>query len=230
MTIRPVKATVTTSVLALLAACRVHRAPAEDSVDTGNDAEQDTTAPSDEIDSDAGLTVEPGLASCEFNQEASDQQTDGPADYSGDTLDTAELRETEDAYEVTMTGDFFNPDTLLTDQGQVSFIIELQGEGVDELAELETSYESGEVIFSGIRTNEDEIEQDTSPEIAEGTFSATYPKEADALAEVDPATWVVRVEYDEGIPDEANPDESTRPVTFNCGDGSPLTWEPLQAE
>lgn len=229
MTTRLVKATVTTSVLALLtlAGCT---APAEDSVDTGDDAEQETMAPSDEIDSDTGATVEPGLASCEFNPEPSDQQTDGPADYSGDTLESAELRETADAYEVTMTGDFFNPDVLLTDQGQISFTIELQGEAVDDLAELDTTYEAGEMTFSGVRTNEDEVEQDTSPELQDGTFSATYPKDADALAEADPATWVVRVEYDEGIPDEANPDESTRPVTFNCGDGSPLAWEPLQAE
>lgn len=229
MTIRLVKATVTTSVLALLTLAGCSE-PAEDSVDTGDETEQDTMAPSDEIDSDAGLTVEPGLASCEFNQEASDQQTAGPADYSGETLDTAELRETEDAYEVTMTGDFFNPETLLTDQGQVSFIVELQGEAVDDLAELDTSYEAGEVTFSGVRTNEDETAQDTSPVLEDGTFSATYPKEADVLVEMDPATWVVRVEYDEGIPDESNPDESTRPVTFNCGDGSPLAWEPLQAE
>ena len=229
MTTRRVKATVTTSMLALLALAGC-TAPAEDSVDTGEDAEQDTMAPSDDIDSDAGGTVEPGLARCEFNPEPSAQQTDGPADYSGDTLDTAELRETEDAYEVTMTGDFFNPDTLLTERGQVSFIIELQGEAVDDLAELETTYEAGDMTFTGVRTNEDEIEQDTSPELEDGTFNATYPKDDAALAEVNPATWVVRVEYDEGITDEANPDESTRPVTFNCGDGSPLTWEPLQAE
>lgn len=228
MTTRLVKTAITTSILALvLVGCAENTEVSEDSTD---DVDQSTLAPSDELDSDDALTVEPGLASCEFNNSVDEQEADGPEDYSGETLDTAELRETEDAYEVTMTGDFFNSDQLLTDQGQVSFVVELQDEGVDDLVELETLYEAGDMRFSGIRTTGDDIEQDTTPELQDGTFSATYPKDVDELTGLEPGTWVARVEYDEGISDEQNPDEDTRPVSFRCGDGSTLTWEPLQAE
>jgi len=126
-----------------------------------------------------------------------------------------------------MTGEFFDPEGLLTDQGQVSFTVELQSEAVDEIVELETSYDAGQVAFSGIRTDETEVEQDASPELQDGTFQAAYPKDIDQLEQFEPVMWVARVEYDEGLSDEANPDEERRPVTFRCGDGSPMTWEPL---
>lgn len=223
------KGAIATGALALLvlAGCS---SPSEDADGTVEDAEQSTADPSEGLDSEAALSTEPGLASCEFDSTGDGHNDDGPADYSGATLQTAELRETEDAYEVTMTGDFFDPDELATDQTAVAFTVELLADEVDDGAELETSYESGDVAFSGVQTTSGGIEQETNPELDNGTFSATYPKDISELAEFDPTQWLVRVEFDEGIQDEANPDESVRPVTFRCGDGSPLDWEPIEGQ
>ena len=225
MKTRTTRRTIATASLGLLvlAGCS---APAGDSNGAVEEAEQSTADPSEGLDSEAGLTVEPGFASCEFDSEVTSEA--GPADYSGATLQTAELRETEDAYEVAMTGEFFDPEQLMSDQTNVSFTVELLTEEVDEVAELETAYEAGEVTFSGVRTTSADVEQETNVEITDGAFNATYPQDVAELTELQPTQWLVRVEFDEGITDEANPDDSDRPVTFRCGDGSPLTWEPAE--
>lgn len=187
----------------------------EDSVPT---ATETSTASTAEIE--GGVEVEPGLASCQFNNELSDDEGDGSGVSPFGDLDRAELREEADAYVVTFTGDFFDPDVLLADDAYGNLQITLTGEDFDlPSPALYTDFRNGAIEGTGTVLKGELHEQDTGAVIEDGVYTATFPKDSPHLEGFEPTMWVAGAYLDDG--------ETERPVSFRCGDGRSWDWEPL---
>ena len=154
----------------------------------------------------AQATGKPGAGSCEFSG-------DGPA--------SAQLTELEDGYEVTFTGDFISPDTLLPKTGRTEFRVTLWDPEVEGgSVALVTMYDLGELSVSGAqRTDGTSTPLETDPVLKEGSFTVTYPKPIEALDAAPPTTWAPEMYVDPG---DGAPGES-----FHCGDGQVIPFTPL---
>lgn len=182
-------------------------------------ASETSTASTAEIE--GGVSIEPGLASCQFNNELRDDQGDGTGVSPFGELDRAELREEADAYVVTFTGDFFSTDVLLADDASGNLQITLIGEDLDRPNPgLYTDFWKGEIGITGTVLEGEPHEQDTGAAIEDGVYTATFPKDSPHLEGFEPTMWVASAYLDDG-------DETTYPVSFRCGDGRNWNWEPL---
>ncbi|MEE6283238.1 hypothetical protein [Georgenia sp. MJ170] len=196
----------------LLVGCSANDEPAPDEAESTSATESENGA---------GASTEPGLATCEFNNELDDHQGDGSGVSPYGQLESAELREEADAYVVTLTGDFFDPGVLLADGGNGSLQVMLHGEDYTAPAPtLMTEFRAGEMEFSGTFLEQEQQSQQTGAVLEDGTFTATYPKDSPHLEGFEPTMWTASVYFDDG-------DESVNPVSFRCGDGRSLDWEPL---
>src|SRR5690625_4358587 len=180
--------------------------------------EETSTASQAEIE--GGVTYEPGLASCQFNNELEDFEGDGTGVSPYGELDRAELREEDDAYVVTLTGDFFDPEVLLDEDANGDVQVMLHGEDFMEAApNLVTAFGYGNFGFSGTTLEGERYEQDTGAVIEDGVFTATHPKDSPHFKGFEPVQWTVAVGFNDG-------NDATNPVSFRCGDGRAWTWEP----
>lgn len=182
---------------------------------------------------DDGVTVEPGLASCTFNNELGAEDEDGDESHSLGSLEIAELRETDEAYEVTMTGDFFDPEAPFLDEGVLTLNLQLHSSEPGDDVVLLTDYQDGELDFSGAMTSDttqETYDQDTGATLEPGTFTATYPKGIPALDDIDPSLWVASVYFDVREKAEGSLSESVANGSFRCGDGRSWEWQPLDAQ
>ena len=173
-------------------------------------------SPQEQLEQDAGVTIEPGFATCAFNNEADDPNYDG--------LETVEIQETSDAYVVTYTGDFFDPDQLVTEQSSLNLQLIFSGQEVDEPSPtLMTTYYRGELDFTGTfeGLSQDAIEQETGAVVEDGIFTATYAKSSPHFEGFTPDSWVASVNFTPNVDDESIRSESVR-----CGDGRNWPWEP----
>lgn len=190
---------------------------------TGQEAssQDEEMSPQERLHAEAGVVIEPGVASCEFNNELEDHMGDGSGVSSFPELDRAELSEEDDAYVVTFTGDFFDPEVLLTPDSFVSLTVMLSAEDFMEISPtLMTEYRKGELEFTGTFEDQDMHDQDTGVTLEDGVFTARYPKDSPHLEEFELSMWAASVYFDNG-------DEATDPVSFRCGDGRSWDWEPL---
>ena len=181
-------------------------------------------SPQERFEQENDVSVTPGLATCKFNNELEDYEADGSGVSPYPELATAEIRETPEAYEVTFTGDFFDPDELIGDRSTLNLHLMLIGEdpGADSPTLL-TEYSFGELDLTGTYMGQsaEAVELETSPKLEEGKFHATYPKDSPHLENFTPAEWVASVSYSENIDNE-----EMRPAGFRCADGRNLRWEP----
>lgn len=185
----------------------------------GDDSEQEPElSPQERIEQEAGVSIEPGVASCSFNNELDDYHWDGSGSHPLGELDTAELRETADAYEMTFTGDFFDPSNL-TEESVLKPQIGLTNG--DQLVGLSTEYYRGELDRSGTVVDAQIDEFDTHTQLEPGKLTATFPKSATDLQDFTPTMWFADVYYSSG-------DDSLNPINFRCGDGRNWDWKPLE--
>lgn len=185
--------------------------------------EQPELTPQQKLEQEAGVVIEPGYASCEFNNELKDHDWDGSGEHPFGQLDTVEVQETETTYDVTFTGEFFDP-SLLTDDSNMNMQVQLIADNNENSISLYTGYWKGEVELTGVVVTEDgaqeEQELETSPKLESGKFTASYPKEAVEEIVSEPAMWVASMYFASG-------DEDEQPISFRCGDGRNWNWEPL---
>lgn len=174
-------------------------------------------SPQERIEQEAGVTIEAGAASCSFNNEIDEYQWDGSGEHPLGQLDTAEIRETADAYEVTFTGDFFDP-SLVAEDTYVTTQLTLTG--ADDNVALYTSFRKGELDSTGTMVDGEVHELETGAALEPGMLSASFPKNSPDFAGFTPEMWFASIYYDGG-------DESLNPVSFRCGDGRNWNWEPL---
>lgn len=201
----------------LLSACS--SSPSE-SPQAGSTQDQELT-PQERIEKEAGVSIEPGVASCDFNNELDEFQGDGSGVSEYPALDSAEIREEEDAYVVTFTGDFFSPDVLLVPDSKVSLQVLLSAEDFSAVSPtLMTDYRNGELELTGTFMDQEWHEQDTGATFEDGKFTATYSKDSPHFEDFELSMWAVSVYFDEG-------DGTKNPVSFRCGDGRSWDWEPL---
>ena len=191
-----------------LAACSTGSAPTEPT---------EELTPQERIEQEAGVTIEPGAASCSFNNELEEFHWDGSGEHPLGTLDTAEIRETADAYEMTFTGDFFDP-SLLDEDAYSNMQLGLVG--AESNVTLYTSFRRGEVELTGTMAETEINHLETGAALEPGVFSASFPKDSPDLAGFTPEMWFAAVFYSSG-------DESLDPLSFRCGDGRNWNWEPL---
>lgn len=184
-------------------------------------AQDEELSPQQKLENEAGVKIDPGIASCEFNNELEDHHADGSGVSPYPALDRAELREEEDAYVVTFTGDFFDPEVLLVPDSKVSLQLILSGENFTDISPtLMTEFRDGELDWTGTFMDQDLHEQDTAFTLADGKFTATYYKDSPHFEDFELTMWTPNVYFDEG-------DHTTNPVSFRCGDGRSWNWEPL---
>lgn len=209
--LRPRHATalVLTFALLPLAACSPLSLPAPQS---------DGPSPEERIAQEAGVEVEPGLARCDFSNDDAGVPGNGTSTGAFGTLDTAEVRETAEAYEVTFTGDLLDP-ALLTPTSDLNFRLDL-GETNPNQVMLYTEYVDGALGITGTVAAGIAFSQDTAAELTPGAFTARYPKSSPDLADFEPVTWRAGVEYSSG-------EAGVEPVILSCGDGREWNWLPL---
>ena len=201
----------------MLAACSSSNSA---SLQEGAGQDQDSS-PQQNVEDETGASIEPGVASCEFNNELEDHHGDGSGVSPYPALDRAELREEEDVYVVTFTGDFFDPEVLLVPDSNVSLHVILSGEDFTAVSPtLMTEFRNGELDVTGTFMDQDLHEQDTAFTLEDGEFTATYAKDSPHFEDFELSMWTPSVYFDEG-------DETTAPVSFRCGDGRSWDWEPL---
>src|SRR5690625_6790596 len=97
-------------------------------------AQDEELSPQQKLENEGGVKIDPGIASCEFNNELEDHHADGSGVSPYPALDRAELREEEDAYVVTFTGDFFDPEVLLVPDSKVSLQLILSVENLTDIS------------------------------------------------------------------------------------------------
>lgn len=183
--------------------------------------QEEQLSPQQKLENEAGVSIEPGVASCAFNNELEDHHGDGSGVSPYPALDRAELREEEDAYVVTFTGDFFDPEVLLVPDSKVTLQVILSGEDFADVSPtLMTEFRNGELDGTGTFMDQEFHEQDTAFTLEDGKFTATYAKDSPHFEDFELAMWAPNVYFDEG-------DETTNPVSFRCGDGRSWNWEPL---
>ncbi|HLS03751.1 MAG TPA: hypothetical protein VK030_03225 [Actinomycetales bacterium] len=190
---------------------------------TGQEAssQDEEMSPQERLHTESGVVIEPGIASCEFNNELEDHMGDGGGVSAFPELDRAELREEEDAYVVTFTGDFFDPEVLLVPGSNVSLQVILSGEDFTAVSPtLMTEFRNGELDVTGTFMDQDFHEQDTAFTLEDGEFTATYAKDSPHFEDFEVDMWTPDVYFDDG-------DETTNPVSYRCGDGRSWDWEPL---
>ena len=201
---------------------------------SSEDAAAEAPQASEQTQPDEGVTVEPGFASCTFNNELDDHEWDGSGSYSDGTLETAEVRETDEAYEVTMTGDFFDPAAPFLEEGVLTLNLQFDSADFEDGFALQTSYNDGEIDFSGVVTSDEQsqeaLDQDTNASLEEGAFTATYPKGVPAIDEVDPELWMANVYFDVRESTANGISESSGNGSFRCNDGRSWDWQPLGAQ
>ena len=179
------------------------------------------SSPQQKLEEEAGVSIEPGVASCEFNNELEDHQGDGSGVSPYPDLDRAELREEEEAYVVTFTGEFFDPEVLLIDDSLVSLQVALSGEDFTAISPtLMTEFRNGELDGTGTFMDQEFHDQDTDFTLEDGKFTATYAKDSPHFEDFEVDMWTPDVYFDDG-------DETTNPVSYRCGDGRSWDWEPL---
>ena len=177
------------------------------------------------------MVIEPGSASCDFNNELDDHEGDGSGVSPFGDLESATVEETADAYTVTFTGDFFDTPESFDDFSKVSLQLIFSAAGIDNpnpdtqdpSPTLLTEYVSGGLDLSGTfeAISGDLVEQDTAAEISEGVFSATYPKTSPHFDGFTPGSWVAVVSI---LPEE---EAGVSGASIRCGDGRNWRWEPL---
>ncbi|MDR6868794.1 hypothetical protein J2Y69_003418 [Microbacterium resistens] len=172
---------------------------------------------------DAGLIVQPGSATCTFNN-VPEGATDGAVTTLGH-LDTAQVQETADAYVVTFTGDFFDRSTRLTSDSILTLSVAFDGPEGAGTRTLTTLYYEGDLSFTGAHgdagSKEEPLRTDAS--LRNGKFTATYPKSSANLAGFTPTTWEPSVSV-MGAPSS---DGAGHPLQFfRCGDGQSWEWLP----
>lgn len=178
-----------------------------------------STASTAEVE--GGVSYEPGLASCEFNNEMREDQGDGSGVSPFGEMDRVELREEPDAYVVTMTGDLLTTEVFETEGAYANLQIILSPQDSEDLSRyLVTEYWETDMTFSGTKHDGDAYEQDTGATLEGGTFTATFPKDSPHLEDFEVRMWAANVSF-------SLDDEDLRPVSFRCGNGNSWTWEPL---
>lgn len=209
---RPLAALSLLAALLPLAACSPLSLPAPQS---------DGPSPEARIAQEAGVIVEPGHARCDFTNVPSGEAGQGTSSGEFGTLDSAEVRETADAYEVTFTGEFFDP-ALVTPTARVSFRLVLTEPDTAPVM-LFTEYAQGALTTTGTVAVGMAFAQETAAELTPGAFTASYAKSSPDLAGFAPETWRAGVEYTSGEP-------GVDPEIRSCGDGQDWEWQPLAGE
>lgn len=188
----------------LIAALLTAGVTACSSTEPPESADQD---PQQTLLEEAGVTIEPGTASCAFEDSA---------------WGTATVTETDSTYDVEFSGDEMS---IPADSG--SMLVNTVILGTDEPGEsvnLVSEWRDGELSFTGVVTTpEGEMVQDalsTDADVADGTYSASFPKSSGALTDLQPTTWVADVLI--------TPAAGGSTETVRCGDGRSWDWEPLQ--
>jgi len=190
----------------------------------------------------AQVSIEPGVASCSFTGSsttaAAPTATPGatpsssPDPTSGSDLgrpERVEIREESDAYVVTYTGSFFDPDELLDSNRALTLSVTLDGGKPSGTRTLLTLYYAGRLSFTGTYgdagTNEEKLR--TGADLSTGTFTASYSKSSDNLTGFAPTAWTASVSL-MTIPAS---ESATRKVQdFRCGTGESWEWKPLPVQ
>ena len=186
----------------------------------------------------AQVSIEPGAASCSFTggNATAATPTATPSASSDPTAgpdlgrpERVEIREEPDAYVVTYTGSFFDPDELLSSNRALTLSVTLDGGKPSGTRTLLTLYYAGRLSFTGTYgdagTNEEKLR--TGADLSTGTFTASYSKSSDNLTGFTPTTWTASVSL-MTIPAS---ESATRKVQdFRCGTGESWEWKPLPVQ
>lgn len=195
--------------------------------------EPSAVEPVEEDELAEGVIVEPGFASCEFNNDLDDSAWDGSGSYSGGKLDTVEVQETPESYDVTFTGDFIDPDTLLSETASFTPMVFLHSEDPSESIELIADYYGGELVrASAFLSQSQETQTQATATMEPGVFTVSFPKLAPESIGFEPTRWSTRVWLSDAVDSHDTAAEAgrTQSLFLYCGDNSVMPWQPLGSE